>query len=287
LSEKGVSYRAVVWRTANLVFGLLLTAGCVSTAVVRDVPHANHSAPLATDVDSCAGLINGFDEQLNPQPVQREFSVAVWNAQKVAGSPWRDDLSWLTDEYDLVLVQEFALAADWQAEGFLSFAPGFGTREAITGVATVSRVEPIVHCQFEATEPMLRTRKATIITSFMMENGVPLVVVNLHAVNFALGLVNFRTQLTQAVEAVAGHRGPLIVSGDFNTWRAGRVAIKEQLLTQLDLQPVAFEADERKKVFGQYLDHIYVRGLKIVEATTSILEVSDHNPMFVRLEQMP
>lgn len=275
----------VVWRGVNLLVGLLLMAGCVSSAGVRDVRHANHSAPLATDADSCARLLNDFDSGIASQPVGREFSVAVWNAQKVAGSPWRDDLNWLTDEYDLVLVQEFALANDWEAGGYLSFAPGFGTREAITGVATVSRVEPFVRCQFDAREPMLRTQKATVITSFPMANGESLVVVNLHAVNFAIGLVNFRSQFAEAVRAVAEHPGPLIFSGDFNTWRAGRLAVKEELLAELNLQPVAFETDERKKVFGQYLDHIYVRGLNIVEATTSIREDSDHNPMFVWLEQ--
>jgi endonuclease/exonuclease/phosphatase (EEP) superfamily protein YafD len=265
---------------------LLLTAGCVSTGKLPDVAHANHAAPLGTDVGSCARLITAADPQADPQPVAREFSVAVWNAKKVAGSPWREDLDWLTNEHDLVLVQEFALAQDWEEGGFMSFAPGFGTRQAVTGVATVSQVEPIARCQFDAMEPMLRTRKATVITRFKMEDGDSLVVVNLHAVNFALGLVNFRGQLAEAVEAVSGHRGPMIFSGDFNTWREARMATKQALLTELDLQPVTFETDERKKVFGQYLDHIYVRGLKIVEATTSVLDVSDHNPMFVRLEQI-
>ena len=286
MSERGELQRVNSWRVVSILLGLLLAAGCAGPTALRDVSHANHSAPLATDADSCAALINGSDPLLESRPVAREFSVAVWNAKKVAGSPWREDLNWLTDEYDLVLVQEFALAEDWEESGFLSFAPGFGTNQAVTGVATVSRVEPEVRCQFEAREPMLRTRKATIITSFPLENGDSLVVVNLQAVNFALGLVNFRSQLDQAVQAVAGHRGPLIFSGDFNTWRAARVAMKEDLLMQLDLQPVAFETDERKKVFGQYLDHVYVRGLRIIEATTSVVEVSDHNPMFVRLEQI-
>ena len=269
-----------------MLFGLLFLAGCVSSGGLRDVRHANHSAPLATDADGCARLISDLPPEAGIQAVGREFSVAVWNAQKVAGSPWRDDLNWLTDQYDLVLVQEFALANDWEAGGFMSFAPGFGTSESLTGVATVSRVEPMVRCQLETREPMLRTQKATVITSFALENGESLVVVNLHAVNFALGLVNFRSQFAQAVRAVTEHEGPMIFSGDFNTWRAGRSAAKAELLAELNLQPVVFATDERKKVFGRYLDHIYVRGLKIVEATTAVLEVSDHNPMFVRLEQI-
>jgi endonuclease/exonuclease/phosphatase (EEP) superfamily protein YafD len=57
----------------------------------------------------------------------------------------------------------------------------------------------------------------------------------------------------------------------------------EQLLSDLELQPVQFATDERKKMFGRYLDHIYVRGLEVVEATTQVVDASDHNPMFVRL----
>ena len=237
---------------------------------------------MATEVSDCADLI-GQPEAASAKRVADQFSVAVWNAAKVTGSPWREDLDWLTDQHDLVLVQEFALAVDWESGGYLSFAPGFGARNAITGVATLSRVPPSARCQFDAREPMLRTRKATSITSYPLQGGGELVVVNLHAVNFALGLVNFRAQLKEAVDTVASHTGPLIFSGDFNTWRAGRVAIKEELLSQLELTAVEFEQDDRKKVFGQYLDHIYVRNLKVLDATTSVLKVSDHNPMFVRL----
>lgn len=266
-----------------LLLALLVLTGCTSQQRAPAAEHANHPAPVATDVEHCAYLLGTFMPVDQPEPVGREFSVAVWNAQKVTGSPWLPDFDWLTDNFDLVMLQEFALASDWQESGYLSFAPGFGARKAATGVATLSRVEPLSRCELDAREPMLRTSKATAIARFPMPGGESLVVVNLHAVNFALGLVNFGGQLREAVQAVASHDGPLIFSGDFNTWRADRVALMEQLLSDLELQPVRFATDERKKMFGRYLDHVYVRGLEVVEATTQVVDASDHNPMFVRL----
>ena len=50
------------------------------------------------------------------------------------------------------------------------------------------------------------------------------------------------------------------------------------------MSPVRFDEDNRKKMFGRYLDHVYVRGMDVVEATTRVVTTSDHNPMFVRLK---
>ena len=43
------------------------------------------------------------------------------------------------------------------------------------------------------------------------------------------------------------------------------------------------DVDHRKRIFGRALDHIYLRGLSIVHATTAVSDSSDHNPMSVRL----
>jgi endonuclease/exonuclease/phosphatase (EEP) superfamily protein YafD len=52
----------------------------------------------------------------------------------------------------------------------------------------------------------------------------------------------------------------------------------------LDLEMLNFDEDHRKRVFGQPLDHIYVRGLEVVQATTHEVNSSDHNPMSARLQ---
>ena len=44
-----------------------------------------------------------------------------------------------------------------------------------------------------------------------------------------------------------------------------------------------YDEDHRKLAFGKPLDHIYVRGLQVIDATTFRVDSSDHNPMLVRL----
>ena len=73
------------------------------------------------------------------------------------------------------------------------------------------------------------------------------------------------------------------MSGDFNTWRKKRIQIVEELAAKLNLSAVEFDDDQRKQAFGNYLDHIYVRGLSTLESATRSVETSDHNPMSVTL----
>jgi len=51
---------------------------------------------------------------------------------------------------------------------------------------------------------------------------------------------------------------------------------------RLGLKMLDYEEDHRKRAFGQPLDHIYVRGLQVIAATTSVAKSSDHNPMSAR-----
>ena len=44
-----------------------------------------------------------------------------------------------------------------------------------------------------------------------------------------------------------------------------------------------FETDHRVTVFGNKLDHIYVRGLRSLGADTAVVLTSDHNPMYAIL----
>ncbi len=130
-------------------------------------------------------------------------------------------------------------------------------------------------------EPWLRTPKATSITEFAINDSAEtLVVVNIHAVNFSLGLDAFRQQIMRVEDVLAGHIGPIIFSGDFNTWSDDRDVIVQQVVDSLGMTELVFEQDKRTRFFGQHLDHIYIRGLRSVKSSTLQVESSDHNPMF-------
>ena len=163
-----------------------------------------------------------------------------------------------------------------------SFAEGFGIRDKLTGVMTLSDVRPIGSCEFAELEPVFRTR--TLVTNYpstgMQET---LLVINLHGVNFSMGLGALEAQLDEASHIIEQHHGPVIMSGDFNTWRRGRQDLVEDLMATHELHQVEFDADYRKRFLGWPLDHILVRGLEATHATTHDLASSDHNPMLVRL----
>ena len=74
-----------------------------------------------------------------------------------------------------------------------------------------------------------------------------------------------------------------LLSGDFNTWHWRQWRILGDMASDHGLTTLKYAEDHRKRVFGQPLDHIYVRGLHVVDATTVSLDSSDHNPMSATL----
>jgi len=57
----------------------------------------------------------------------------------------------------------------------------------------------------------------------------------------------------------------------------------KEMTDSLGLEMLDYDEDHRKRFLGQALDHIYVRGLEVLEATTRQVDSSDHNPMSVHL----
>lgn len=86
---------------------------------------------------------------------------------------------------------------------------------------------------------------------------------------------------------IAGHDGPVIVSGDFNTWRADRDNLVHERMQAAGLTPVSFGEDNRALFFGRPLDHIFTRGLALLHSKSLEVSTSDHNPMFVTLSLEP
>ena len=281
-------------------FLLLLTAGALmaSCTAVQTEPGAQAlassiSTPTAEsrEVESCRQLFAAaplasalFEKGLNAD----EIRLVSWNMQKKSIPNWRDDYSRLTDGRDLILIQEASLrvdtVGDLPAVPHWSFAPGYRTSDSITGVLTLSSTQPLARCSFVNVEPLLRTPKATSITQFALEGrDETLLVVNVHAVNFSLGLGAYKRQFAQIANVLEGHQGPIILSGDLNTWRAGRTRTIEAMAEGLELTAIEFSEDNRTRFLGSPLDHIYVRGLSATNSDSSVVTSSDHNPLTVTL----
>lgn len=243
-------------------------------------------AKLATALECRQALASGRALSNSPALDSSNIRVLNWNIKKGEERDWERDLSRYASDKQLVLLQEAALSmeltAHLQETAFAAFSPGYVKDDDVTGVVTFSGVEPVSHCRLKAQEPWLGTAKATNITQYALSGSQRrLIVVNIHALNFSLGLVAYRQQLAAVAGALGDHDGPVIFAGDFNTWRPGRRAAVDEYLGRLGLQAVRFDADHRHKVFGMPLDHVFFRGLKVLEAAAFEVSSSDHNPMMV------
>jgi len=262
---------------------MLLLFGCSTQPTAPDRTAAGSIDTASACVASLAGSSGSALRELDA----RDFSIVSWNIQKGKNPDWVGDLAQVRAEPDLIIVQEASPHHDaWEtlAPGhFRSFAEGFGFSRAATGVMTLSSAQPLTECDLVSHEPWFGTRKATLVTEYGLSNtDQTLLVVNIHGINFTLGVRDLKKQLQKAETIIAEHRGPVLFSGDFNTWRGGKARMLEELVHGVGLTALDFSADYRKRFFGWPLDHIYVRGLDTIHATTQDLSSSDHNPMSVR-----
>jgi endonuclease/exonuclease/phosphatase (EEP) superfamily protein YafD len=272
------------------LYALALLTACASEPVTipveSGVVHAG--VPVQTEPEACMAQLGADNSELYKQLDSTDIRLVNWNIQKGGDPEWVSDLNRITVEPDLMTLQEAALNTDaWSdvgAKHYRSFAPGYLTRHSLTGVMTISSAEPVTQCNLTSVEPWLRSPKATIITEYgLTGTDLTLLVVNLHAVNFTFGASDFREQIQQMQTVVSAHEGPMLLSGDFNTWGWRRARILQEMTDGLDLEMLDYEVDHRKRFFGKVLDRIYTRGLTVMESTTQRVDSSDHNPMSVRM----
>jgi endonuclease/exonuclease/phosphatase (EEP) superfamily protein YafD len=253
----------------------------------------NKSAGVATgsahtDTLACSTQLVGSDRSAHGELDSGDIHLVNWNVQRGADPRWTTDLASLEGDPDLIVLQEVPLDSNaWglvTADQHRSFSPGYRTRRSLTGVMTVSAAKPLTQCNFVSTEPWIRSPKATVITEYGLTNtNQTLLVVNIHAVNFAFGTHAFHKQFQRALSVLNDHAGPILLAGDFNTWHWRRSEVLKKMTDSLGLEMLDYDEDRRKRFLGQPLDHIYVRGLEVLEATTRHVESSDHNPMSVHL----
>jgi len=198
-------------------------------------------------------------------------------------------LSRLGQGHHLMLLQEAlqntASSLASQRPLHAGFAPGYRTEDLISGVLSLSAAQATGQCSLSADEPWLGTPKAIHVTEYPLADTTQrLLVINLHAINFTLGLKAFREQLTLFRGVLLRHKGPAIVAGDFNTWNDARRAYVTDFTRELGLQEVAFQPDLRTRFLNNPLDGFFVRDLQPTTAEVVTVESSDHNPMLVTLE---
>jgi len=222
----------------------------------------------------------GTEYRLNPGMIR----VLSWNIMKQFRPQLHHDLAGFSKDVDLALLQEVHVEGSglghFDESWHRSFTAGFRLPGITTGVMTLSGAFHRTQDSYRHAEPLLRTPKAANLSTYGLEGlDESLLVVNLHAVNYSLGLSAWRGQLEDLLSHMDSHQGPVIFAGDFNTWHRQRKQLLEQRASHHGLKEVAFEDDRRTRVFGRCLDYMFVRGLDVIDAVTHHSEASDHNPL--------
>lgn len=282
-------------RMATALIGLMLIlagTGCVSVPPTRAINGDGFSAPA-----------------LAPEHI----ALISWNIQKHKGAGWpafarRGTAAQRFETTSLLLLQEAceprqnpqdALGAAFAAAdlGWV-FAPSFRSRflgcggDQATGVLTASSARPVSRTALLSQNREFGiTPKSTLVTRYRLAGSADtLQVVNTHLLNFEWRSLNDYTQQVGAIgQAIAAHDGPVILAGDLNTRNAARQAVVDRMVAAHGLKPVFGKAlaGRTKAIIGGdlALDHIYYRGLRVVEngvvGHESDAAISDHNRLSV------
>ncbi|MBS3799253.1 endonuclease/exonuclease/phosphatase family protein [Pseudoalteromonas sp. BDTF-M6] len=245
----------------------------------------NNTAVSANSPAHCAQPLaqpSALPPTLAQQVIPADIKVLSWNIYKASHPQLLPDLQQLAKQANVLLLQEAYDDPMFDAlKPYARFSPGYRSYRQQTGLTLLSDWAPQFHCRFYQREPWLRTPKASSVSRYAVANGVSLLVINMHGINFTLGIADYREQLNRLAKLVKLHQGSVIFAGDLNTWSDERWRLVHRTLSDLGMQRVSFTPDHRTTVFGLPLDHIWIRGVTLTSAQTLERTSSDHNPLLV------
>lgn len=220
-----------------------------------------------------------------------EFNLLTWNAHKLADRKYMSDLVKLSQDTDLILIQEAMHSEDLQNSFSNQFNMSFSFHKSFcdgkknaTGVMTASRYELKNNLTLVSpdTEPFTFTPKVSGYSTIEIPEIGTVHVINTHGLNFNLGN-KFARQINNLAEFMSKLQGPIIWAGDFNTWSPDRKDHLYETARILGMSHLKPSNDSRSLL---KLDHIFVRGLEAVSSTLlDEYKSSDHAPIKVVLKR--
>ena len=221
------------------------------------------------------------------------INLLVWNVYKAAKSDFLEEHKKILTQFkpDISMYQEALFSKSstlCMEESDCTLACSFSYEDNgeldYTGVMTSSRHPTLSSFALHSNsrEPILSTPKSTLISKVQVAD-IELLIVNTHGINF-VSVFAFESQITEIEERIRDFDGPIIWGGDFNTWAVGRMQILNRSLKRLHMIDTDFKDDHFiKKVLGRKLDHVFTRGVQVLEAQAIESSGSDHNPLFLKL----
>lgn len=267
----------------------LIFSGCVSISPEHYTIGYNGDVTLAHQYPICENKTAISPPQeahtTSTELDSSHFTLLNWNSFKGTKEGWGDTFVKLSADRDLVTLQEASINEKLTSALFTNsftwdLAAAFSRNDHAAGVLTASKLPPEALCSFRDKEPLLTIPKTSLITRYELSNtDTSLLLVNVHMINFTMGSKGFTDQLLKISTIVETHKGPVILTGDFNTWSTKRQKIVSNIIKQLSLTPVSYSIDERTRFFGEVVDHVYIRDLHVIDAQAIAIDTSDHNPI--------
>ncbi len=236
-------------------------------------------------------IIRNSLEPKNEKHLPHEFGLLCWNVHKKnLGYRFDHFFTGVLQDYaiDLLAFQEVKITSN--AFSVLDsfhyvFAPNIRFINYMFGVLNGSHIPECETFSLLSShrESMIQTRKSAIFSTYPLDSNEILLLVNLHAINFRATKV-YHKELETIFDLIRHHEGPIIVTGDFNSWNKQRISFLMKLSGALELQRIETEHAHLIKSFMSYkLDHIFYRGLELVESCAiDVKKLSDHNALYAR-----
>lgn len=224
------------------------------------------------------------------------FDLLMWNIYKAKKMGWAGDFHGLLHGVELVMLQESVISEDIievfeKEDGFewyMAKSYATKTKGIVTGVKTGAVVKALQNLYYRSPdrEPFVHTPKMILASEYGLDGGEDnLLVVNVHAINFVTSK-KFKRQMAQAAGVIKGHKGPVILAGDFNSWNRVRRDFLSNLIVELKLKEADIENRPRALHIHSRYDHVFYRGLKVVSALChNHIKSSDHAPIKIRFER--
>lgn len=275
-----------MFKKITIVITLLVTFAVASFHLIFVIPSQpsliTSSQSISSDIYSC--YQNSTPKAID---VSDGLSITVWNIYKQNRSNWQSELNKLSAGSDLVLLQEARVTNDFRlwvtsSQWGSIRVNAFEAFKQSSGVLNLATHLPIEACAYTHEEPWLQLPKSALWSRYLLSNGEELAVINIHAVNFTFGTVDYASQLNSLTDKLQQYRGPVLFAGDFNSWSKSRFTVLKDALEKVGLTEVDFDPDNRTQFMtGLVLDHVFYRGLEVEKAKAPFTNASDHNPMLV------
>ena len=222
------------------------------------------------------------------------FGIVCWNVHKNndENSFYKTYLETVAKQYHFLFLQEANFRDDTPfmlSDFMFDAAANLEFRGMFYGVLSASKIVSKSAQAYlsEGKETLIGPHKSLLVTKYIFEDGSPLIVLNVHAINFRKHQV-YTKELERFLELMYPYKGAMIVTGDFNTWNKKRMYTLHRLREKLKLKMVPFDQKDAVKSFmGNQLDFIFYRGVELLEYHVDKRQTfSDHNPLFAQFKKV-